>query len=167
MKNARKMLCLMLLCVLLVGTLLPMTANAASDELGSVCATGVGYTYNTARSAYAPAFSSLTASDPQGNVIEGAGITSYPFYTDGACTELLRTEPEFMISYYSYLDVKLGYAGLTDEMDMSDVEITIPGFQVTETSKGETDGGANLRIYYIAQRMDKENKLESISLSPT
>jgi hypothetical protein len=164
MKNARKMLCLMLLCVLLVGTLLPMTANAASDELGSVRATGVGYTYNTAKSAYAPAFSSLTASDPEGNVIEGSGmVTSYPFYTDGACTELLRTEPEFMNSYYSYLDVKLGYAGLTDKMDMSKVTITIPGFHVTKTSKGETDGGANLRIFYIAQREADENKLDYIS----
>ena len=42
MRNVRRNLCLVLLCFLLVGILMPMTAKAASLEVAKVEAVGTG-----------------------------------------------------------------------------------------------------------------------------
>ena len=79
MKQLKRMLFLLLVCML-VGCLLPMTAAAATEyDIAGVEAIGSGYLYNSAKGAYQPKWTSTKALAPDGSALDYS-ITTGVFY---------------------------------------------------------------------------------------
>ena len=156
-----------LLALVMVLSLIPAmasAASAASNIVAKVKAVGTGYAYDSEAGAFAPTFSSMTAYDPGGNVInETRGnkpfIQSTPFYKTGALTSAnkLLSEPKGGETYYfaiyvdQYVNEEVQYDYVYPDFQHNST-VTIPGFDVELYSFMEREMGSYLELKYAATR---------------